>query len=277
MIPNNNLSPIAFYRNINEQMNRRSYAYGNVYPIFVSANSLLPFQIIRSHTDSKDFNIRVMNPFTGRLVKVISLNIDVYPFPDYGYDILLYNGGNINLYIPESQCYLTFSDGVNVWYSDMIVPIKDLSPYLCLQWYDTSDFIFLAGAIVYKSGYKNTMYFITELGKPEYTFEDEGEERDGLFFPEKLLSYKTYKFNILADEATCDVLRIAQLSDIVMIKDKYGNTYRADTFQINPKWEDQGDLASVEASFTTSTVMKKCGYLGVSKHDYNNDFNEDFY
>lgn len=47
------------------------------------------------------------------------------------------------------------------------------------------------------------------------------------------------------------------------------------------KWQNQGNLADVEAEFETDTVIKKIGRgkivtnLGDFNNDYNNDFNKD--
>ena len=72
-------------------------------------------------------------------------------------------------------------------------------------------------------------------------------------------------------------MRFIRLSDIVEVRDQYGNLYRADTFLITPKWETQGDLASVEVEFTCDTVAKKIGYAITNNlGDYNDDYNDDF-
>lgn len=49
-------------------------------------------------------------------------------------------------------------------------------------------------------------------------------------------------------------------------------------FTIEPEWEDQGDLASVECEFETDTVIANAGgYIPVKLYgDFNNDFNSDF-
>ena len=112
---------------------------------------------------------------------------------------------------------------------------------------------------------------------PDYEFEEEGEERDGYFFPEKQISEKTYKFSFLAPEYLCDVMRLIRLSDIVQVTDKYGHLYNVDSFLIEPKWQQQGNLANVECEFQTDTVVKKIGRGYINGHaDFNGDFNNDF-
>lgn len=68
------------------------------------------------------------------------------------------------------------------------------------------------------------------------------------------------------------------MSDFVTVYSQ-GRKYDCDTFLITPKWQTQGNLASVECEFDCATVVKKIG-RGVippeTKGDYNNDFNNDY-
>ena len=66
-------------------------------------------------------------------------------------------------------------------------------------------------------------------------------------------------------------------AEMLEVLDQYGHRYNADTFLITPKWETQGDLASVEIEFTCDTVAKKIGFAVTGNlGDYNNDYNNDY-
>lgn len=284
MIQNNNISVLPFYTSIDEQNHRKSYAYGKIYPLFAPADMLLPFQIIRN-TRANDVTSVVLYEKTGKQVADITTNmketgLQIVRFQSLRYDVILYPS---ILPMPLNQLdgiyYMTLSDGVQTWYSEMFTVVQDVSAYLKIQWWDVENLVFDAGQIVYtEPNYKNTLYLCTELGKPEYEFEEDGEERDGYFFPEKQISVKTYKCTILAPEYLCDVMRFIRMADYIHITDKYGREYDCDTFLITPKWETQGDLASVEIEFKTNTVVKKIGrgYILGNKGDFNEDFNTDF-
>lgn len=284
MTQNNNISVLPFYTSIDEQNHRKSYAYGKIYPLFAPADMLLPFQIIRD-TRANDVTSVVLYDKTGKQVADITTNmketgLQIVRFQSLGYDVILYPS---ILPMPLNQLdgiyYMTLSDGVQTWYSEMFTVVQDVSAYLKIQWWDVENLVFDAGQIVYtEPDFKNTLYLCTELGKPEYEFEEDGEERDGYFFPEKQISVKTYKCTILAPEYLCDVMRFIRMADYIHITDKYGREYDCDTFLITPKWETQGDLASVEIEFKTNTVVKKIGrgYILGNKGDFNEDFNTDF-
>ena len=81
----------------------------------------------------------------------------------------------------------------------------------------------------------------------------------------------------LASEYLLDVMRFIRMADYAYIT-KNGQQYKLDTFLITPEWEDNGDVASVEAEFDTATVAKKIGraYIQASGGDFNNDFDNDF-
>ena len=62
--------------------------------------------------------------------------------------------------------------------------------YLRVQWWDDENLYYEGGHVQYSDQYKNVVYLCTELGKPEYQFEEDGETRDGFFFPGKAIERK---------------------------------------------------------------------------------------
>lgn len=175
------------------------------------------------------------------------------------YDVLVYSGNaEVIPSVPIGQYYMRITDGVNTWYSDVFTVVDVIDPYLKIEWWDEEDFVMDAGVIVYQAGFRNRLYLQSDLAKPEYVFTEEGQERDGYFFPTKQISEKRYRFSFWAPEYLLDVMRLIRLSDHVQITYK-GGEYNADSFLITPEWEGNGDLASVDAEFDTATVAKKTG------------------
>lgn len=285
MIPrNNNLSVLPFYQSIDEQSNRRSYAYGEVYPIYTQVGYVPPFQIMLPHSDATVTAARLYNKAGVQQSSILSglTSAGLVKKQFENYDVLVFPSSSGNVFSGEGQYYMKIelSDST-AYYSDFFTAVGQISPFLKVEWWDEQDFIMDGCRIVYNITeqhlFKNRLYLQTELGKPEYEFEEEGDTRDGYFFPEKKLSQKKYKCVILATEALCDVMRFISLSDYVKVTDRYGNQYRADTFLITPKWEAQGDLASVDIEFTCDTVAKKIPRPLAVIGDFNNDYNDDFF
>lgn len=178
-------------------------------------------------------------------------------------DCIIYTAGTaLGSALPNGQYYLRLTDGVNTWYSEIFTAVNDIAPYLKITWWDEQDFVMDAGTIVYSENgvniFKNILYLDSSLAKPEYPFEEEGETRDGYFFPVKQISEKRYRFAFWASEYLLDVMRFIRMADYAEI-DWHGQHFSLDTFLITPEWEANGDIAAVEASFDTATVAKKLG------------------
>lgn len=282
---NNNLSVLPFYENIDEQNHRRTYAYGEVYPLYCPMGSILPFQIIRNHNGASISTVRLYKvkggTYTNVKTAMQNAGLTRIQYTAYGYDIVMFPTDTPhNLTTVEGQHYLriTMSDGTT-YTSDYFTVVADMSGFLNIRWWDLQDLIMDGCRISYANNFRNSIWLNTQLGKPEYEFEEEGETRDGYFYPEKMISEKKYKCVFLAPEYLCDVMRFIRMSDFVTVRDRYEHGYRCDTFLCTPKWEDQGDLASVEVEFTCETVAKKVGrgYVDLGTGvDFNDDYNNDF-
>ena len=284
MIPNNNLSVLPWYTSIEQQNARKWWAYNRVYPLFTPAMFMLPFQILRTHRSGTTISSFRVYTKTGVLVgnftqAIKDAGITIKPFTSLGYDVIVF-GGQMPVFtqFADGQYYAMISDGTQTWYSEIFTVVNDIQPYLKITWWDISDFTMDAGTIVYTNpSYKNVLYLQSDIAKPEYTFEEEGETLDGYFFPTKQISEKRYRFNFLASEYLLDVMRFIRMADFAEIE-YHGQRYSLDTFLITPEWEDNGDVAAVEAVFDTATVAKKIGlgYIKAKRGGFNDDFNNNF-
>lgn len=174
-------------------------------------------------------------------------------------DVIIFDGlAEVFAGRPIGQFYLWLTDGVQTWFSDVFTAVGDIDPYLKLEWWDDSDFVMDAGRIVYDGAFRNILYLASDIAKPEYTFEEEGESRDGYFFPTKQISAKKYRFSFFASEYLLDVMRFVRMADHAQIT-KGGQVYPLTSFLITPEWEENGDVAAVSAEFETATVAKKIG------------------
>lgn len=291
MYPNNNLSVLPFYTDIRLQNHRRSFAYGEIYPLITLTDTLLPFQIIRPRRENGIESVKMYYKdgtlFADITQPMIETGLRVMRTrPYHNVDTILYAGTlPMALDTPDGVFYVELSDGVQTWYSEMFTVVQDVSGYVKIEWYDAEDLLMDGNiGIVYTDDdtvtpcFRNRVYLCTEIGKPEYTFSEEVNERDGYSFPEKQVSEKTYRCTILAPEYLLDAMRFVRLSDFVRVTDQRGQTYNCDTFLFTPTWQTQGDLASVEIEFQTNTAVKRIGrgYSTANKGDFSNDFNNDY-
>ncbi len=286
MIPNNNLSVLPFYSSIEQQNARKWWMYGRVYPLFTPAGFILPFQLMVAHASDLYVEfIRLIDANTGSVVdgaireKLVNTGLAIKRFASLGYDVLVYPGllPALNT-LQNGRYYLLARVNNHEYFSEVFTVVNDIEPYLKIRWWDLEDFTMDAGTIVYTNPtFKNVLYLQSDLAKPEYPFEEEGETRDGYFFPTKQISEKRYRFSFLASEYLLDVMRFIRMADFAEIEYR-GQRYSLDTFLITPEWESNGDVAAVEAVFDTATVAKKIGvgYIKALRGDFNNDFNNDF-
>lgn len=284
---NNNFTPLAWHQgNIELQSNRATYAFGHIVPLIAHRQTLLPFQIITETgaVDMSNYTVALYN--VDGTVKVadtgltlVKLHIVVRPadqqqgVAEIGYDVLIYNGDALDEALPMGQYYLVLTSGQNVWYSDVVTIVVNTLTMTRIEWWDERDLVFPSGRIVYRyiSGgqtvqYKNRMYFLEEIGMPEYSVEEEGDTRNGLFYAIKVLSGKKYKMQIAQlTEAMCDALRFVHLSDNVQVRDGYGRMYYCDSVLVTPEWQT-GAVASASVEIVTDTFVRQVGggYVGDS-------------
>ncbi len=277
---NNNMSPLPFYDNIALQNHRKDYAFGQVYPLITHSNLLLPFQVVLSKGTSIE-EIRLYNFNNGTYVDITnSLLENGITIKDYNtFSILKYPGTLPIVEIDQEGLYylvIKIAD-FGVIYSDVFTVTNNIDKYLLLEYYNSYNFEFKNGIVDFSDNFKFKCYLDTQIGKPDYDFEEEVTERLGYTFVESQVSKKIYRFTFVAPEYLCDALRIVRLCENKQITSKL-QTYEPISFNMMPKWEDQGDLAAVECEFETDTVIANLG--GYHKvpigGDYNNDYNDDF-
>lgn len=259
-----NFTPMAFYANINKQNFRRSYAYGYVYPLYVLADELIPFQFIIPITAQHNFTLRV-HKLDGEIVAEYTQEdagdfLEFVDMEERQQTIVIHKAGNP---LPEElslgQYYLSIKvDYQPTMYSEVFTCVYDTGGLVTITWKDEENLVTDDGIVIYDGDYENYLYLCTEIGRPEYTFEEEGESRDGYFFPIKQISEKKYRCVITAPEYLIDAMRLIGMSDKIQIASRL-DVYDCDTFLITPKWLEQGDLAQVDIEFDTNTIAKKIG------------------
>lgn len=277
---NNNISPLPFYDDISLQNHRKDYAFGQVYPLITFKNMLLPFQVVLASGTSVSW-ARLYNFNTGAYTTITdSLKENGLELKSYNsFKLLKYPGTLPIVEIKyEGLYYIAISiAGLGTIYSDVFTVTNRVDDYLLLEYNNSYNFVFKNGIVDFSDSFKFKCYLNTQVGKPEYDFEEEATERMGYTFIESQVSKKVYKFTFVAPEYLCDALRIVRLCENKQITSKT-QTYDLTTFSMNPEWEDQGDLASVECEFETDTVIANVGgyQASIVMGDFNEDFNEDF-
>lgn len=294
---NNNLSPLPFYDDLASQNHRKDYAFGQIYPLVVNRNYLIPFQVILTDYVQKVISALLYDVNTGKALDITNSLLEagltliraiapsgyysIIKFPALAPILDLKDEGQYYLEITVAKLSSSTNEilETKTIFSEIFTVVSDLTKYLELEYRNSSDFLVTLdgrGKIDFSNDFKFKCYLPTQLGKPEYVFEEEATERMGYSFIESQISKKVYKFTFLAPEYLCDALRIVRLCDYKKIT-SLGKEYDLTAFSIEPKWEEQGDLAAVECEFETDTVIATIAdYEPVQIGDFNDDFNSDY-
>lgn len=280
----NNISPLPFYTSLQQQHHRKDYAFGQIYPLISPGPYLLPFQFIvkGSEVDSEfneDFNQaydKGAAPFISmaivsvRLIDFVSnTSVDITSDMQAGRltvtsldnDLFLFKYPAtlpIKAISHVGPYYLAIELSTGFLYSEVFIASDNISKYVKLDYANTYNLQMNQGHIDFTDDFRFKCYLDTEIGKPEYTFEEEATIRMGCPFVESQISKKTYRFVCIMPEYLCDALRVMRLcnSKRIFAPRSY---YEPFSFSMNPKWEEQGDLASVECEFETDTIIQNIG------------------
>lgn len=281
----NNISPLPFYTSLQQQHHRKDYAFGQIYPLFIWGNNLIPFQIILSHSAGyfgTDFNndfsyglsavplsitsINLISLKNGTSINILSamltngLTLVATGAPDI--TILKYPG---LLPIPDinelGQYYIEITLGAtDVIYSEIFTRTDDIASCIRLEYSNSYNFELPKGHVDFSNSFRFICFIDTKIGKPEYVFEEEATNRMGYSFIESQVSKKVFRFVALAPEYLCDALRLVRLCNTKKIYDGL-TIYDLNSFGIDPKWQEQGDLASIECEFETDIVITNIGNI----------------
>lgn len=288
---NNNISPLPFYDDIMLQNHRKDYAFGQVYQLITYRNMLLPFQVILPENMAYIGSVR-LHRLNADLSTIELIDI-TQSITENGLELRKYTNFSVlkypgtlpiieikyeGLYYLEIDIRVSDSNAIYAHiYSDIFTVTNKVDDYLLLEYGNSYNFELKNGIIDFSNNFKFKCYLNTQVGKPEYDFEEEATDRMGYAFIESQVSKKIYKFTFLAPEYLCDALRIVRLCENKKITSKK-QEYDLTTFTMEPEWQEQGDLAAVECEFETDTVIANIGGYApkLLSGDFNSDFNNDY-
>ena len=130
-----NITPLAFYTDLNDQNHRLSYAENRSFALFSPARSFLPFQIISNNKALSitsvwlfDFNDSEV-VFSQNLTNYFQSNISFITKPDY--NVLVYNSANsLSSDLQEGCYYLRIVTNQETFYSELFMSKKNLRAFI---------------------------------------------------------------------------------------------------------------------------------------------------
>lgn len=288
---NSSMSPLPFYDSMALWNHKRSYAFGQVYGLITYRNMLMPFQFVLSGEGHDTYRLLpryviLVNVDTGEELRIgtsmIEAGLEIKHYDD-DFSVIRYPGILPIASLKEEGRYYFKITLKSAGYptvetvSEIFTISNNVDDCIQLEYSNSYNFELKNGMVDFSDNFKFRCYLQATIGKPDYEFEEEATERMGYSFMESQVSKKVYHFTFLAPEYLCDALRIVRMCEDKRIISKNKN-YELISFSMEPDWQDQGDLAAVECSFETDTVIANIGgytpkLLG---GDFNPDYNKDF-
>lgn len=284
------LSPLKFYDNISKQNRYRSFAYGHVAPLITNPNVVTPFCVnLGTQNAGKAHSISEVWLYDANTNSRIGNYTE--KFIDAGLHVEEINGSVLVWFLGlfpltgtidyEGQYFIEIKEvSHKSIFSEVFCFSINVDDCLKIEYWNPEGNFYIGGKYpIFPSEktFHNIVLLKSELGKPEYSFEEEATKRLGYSFIESQVSKKTYKFNTIIPEYLCDALRIIRLCSKKQITSR-GETYNAMSFDIEVEWQEQGDLASATCEFDVDNIITNLGGFKYEAlgGDYNSDYNDDF-
>ena len=268
MYLNNSFNILPWYDSLAKRSSQKWYAFGQSWPLLCPKGRILPFQFVCEKIEilSTVFAVDVK---TGAATD-LKVTPTVLPSTqaDATYYVVKMPSTQV-IELPVGLYYLRFNTSLGYLYSEEISIIDDTEECVKIEYWNEDTLKFTSGEINFEDNFKFELYLRTTIGKPEYEFEEELTKRLGYKFIESQTSNKLYKFAFVAPEYICDAMRLIRLCDYIKITTKF-DSYNALSFAYEPKWQEQGDLAAVDAEFDTDCIIQKL-------ESFNRRLRESFY
>ena len=221
---------LPFYDSLTKQEKNRT---NSKIPFYCPTTHLPPFQICDAIAElPQDIDITIVNCDTG-----IGTLIDSYfttlpvtiSMTDYFY--IVYDGAALGTALTKGVYYLRVDTNPgNAYYSEHFAVVNTSSGSWCKIACSNSKDI---GDILYATGDFEEIYYLnTQLNWPISETVEVGEEKDGEFITEKLVTKYLFRISDYVNRALHRCLMRLCQHDTITITDEVGNTYAPDVGNI---------------------------------------------
>lgn len=158
---------------------------------------------------------------------------------------------------------------------------KDITAFTEFSFKNDATDLRIGGSVPvsFSKGFHLKMFLPSQIGRPEYIFEETVAERYGYKFVEQITSKKAFRITFPATESMCDTLRIARLCQKRQMICR-GRIYSIIALDMSVEWLEQGNIASVTLTFEEDNIINTVGEYALEETDgdFNeHDFNSDYY
>ena len=286
MIYSENYQPLAWYDNIERQYHNKYRSFGQMLPIFIPDGRIIPFQIpVPGETNQiVSINAVSLGGATQNITTALSSggNIILTPADSIGIKNIICLGNNaVNLDMGIYYLTVVISRPAlpNVTLYSEIINVCENVGLLKINYWDDADRFELPkysfrGFIDYQ--FKFSIWLKGELGKPLYVFEDTIVKRNGVPFPEEIISAKRYQFELLSGEPFLDGLRLVRCFTYIELVDRE-ISLKVYNMDMEVEWDEVGYVAATTIQLDTGNIIRKIGAARSFAKDFNKDFSNDYF
>jgi hypothetical protein len=263
---NDIIQPLRFYDKVSKQNRNLSWASSDetIFRLIAPNNSLLPFQIRRLLRQEPMVFIGLTD-LDGNIIQDLTLefppgSLEYVPTSN-GDEYFVYYGADLYSNIPPGMFYLTITDGVETWYSEVFESISfdiyQSNCFLRVVWSGVCDYepyLFNING----QQFNFVMFLDTEIGRPEYENKIEAfEDSNYNITPTFKKMVKRYSFTDVVPEYMVDVFNTLPLAKFVRITDKrYDFDGVLEVTVTAPKWDvsDSESYTPVTVEFESESI-----------------------
>lgn len=215
---------------------REDYRSHTKIPFYTPTTHLPPFLICDEIANLTTLATAILFPYDSVSDGEIIGTLDIIAKDDYFY--LVYDGADLgSALLPGRYWIIVENDTLGYYYYSEVFTVVDMSSgnWCKIEASNTNDL----GDILYATaGFESVYYLNTQLGYPATESIEVGEEKDGQFIAEKIVTKYLYRISDYVGRALQRCLLRLPQHDSITITDDVGNVYSpaVGNVQITSEW-----------------------------------------
>ena len=183
----------------------------------------------------------------------------------------------LNIDLEASHRLIITADG-NTYTSEWLAFHSNayLSEITRIEYWNDSAIKHSRGHLTYANSYRSYFYLDFAIGKPEYPTEYTMQTREGYQYVQRVVNWIEHNMYTYLAEFYLNAIRVVPLHKYIRVHYK-GIELKCDRFEINPTWDEFGELADTNIKISSNTVA--ISYRDSQRDnmfDFSDDFNEDY-
>lgn len=179
---------------------------------------------------------------------------------DGNFDVIVNDGSEYDLYVPDGCYQVVISDGITTWYSEDLQIQEYIDSEMKISYWHNEPFPLPNGEMLFFDGYKNVVYLSAKLGETEWDLREEVVDQLGRLLPisRTTRTIETFKFN--TSKAQLAAMNLIWMHHNIEIEVDC-QLFNVHDFKIvNYEWDQEGLFATCTVEFTVDSITTAKGH-----------------